>query len=30
MEKEGKIKLKRGGSGVGDTIKMNVETVNIN
>ena len=30
MEKEVKFKQKRGGGGVGDTIKMNVERVNKN
>ena len=30
MKKEEKIKQKRGGSGVGDTITMNVRSVNKN
>ena len=30
MKKEEKIKQKRGESGVGDTINMNVESVNKN
>ena len=30
MKKEEKIKQKRGGSGVGDIIKMNVGSVNKN
>ena len=30
MKKEEKIKQKQGGSGVGDTVKMNVESVNKN
>ena len=30
MKKENNIKQKRGGSGVGDTIKMNVGSVNKN
>ena len=30
MKKEEKIKQKRGGSGIGDTIKMKVRSVNKN